>query len=602
MQQLIERTDGVPLFVEEMTKAMLELGHLNEVDDHYELTGSLRALTIPATLQDSLMARLDRLVTAKGIAQLAAVIGRQFAYALLQRVSQVDEMTLQRELGRLVEAELVYQRGLAPQATYVFKHALIQDAAYASLLKSTRQQSHQRIALVLEAQFPEIAEAQPELLAYHYTEAGLTEKAVHYWYTAGQKASERSAHVEAISHLTKGLELLQTLTHTSERARQELAFQTALGQALITVRGYASEEVEHVYLRARALSQEVDDPVERVRALMGLYAVSFVRANHEAVHALTGEILQLRQIVQDPLALMQTYTQEGQSLLYQGKFALARAHLEHAKSLYRPQQYVPSAYFFGHHPVVHNLGSLALVLWVLGYPERAVQQGDQMLTFAQELSHPFSLAFALSLKALLHHLRRESVQEQAETLVTVSTEHGFSFRAAWGSMLVGWAMVERGAGEAGITRIEEGIAAYRATGAKVLSVVWLRLLAEAYGKIGQREEGLTVLVEAFRAVDDTGEHFYEAELYRLKGALLLQQSLDTQADAESCYHHALDIARSQQAKSLELRAARSLARLWQQQGKRQEAHDLLAPVYHWFTEGFDTADLKDAKMLLDELA
>jgi class 3 adenylate cyclase/predicted ATPase len=604
MQQIIERTDGVPLFVEELTKAVLESGMLQDVNGHYELTGTLPILAIPASLQDSLMARLDRLVTAKGIAQLGAAIGRQFAYDLLHVVSQLDEVTLQRELSRLVEAEIVYQRGVPPQSTYVFKHALIQDAAYESLLKGTRQQYHLRIAQVLEAQFPETAETQPELLAHHYTEAGLTEQAVAYWYKAGQSAVQRSAHVEAISHLTTGLELLPTLTHTSERARTELAFQTSLGQALITVRGYAAAEVEHVYLRARALSQEVDNPAEQVRALMGLYVLFHVQANHEAVHALTSALLQLGQALQDPLVLIQTYAHEGESRLWQGQFTLARTHLEHAQSLYRPQRYDPSAYFFGHHPVVQNLSALAVVLWVLGYPERAVQQCDEVLTFAQELSHPFSLAFALSFQLHLHQLRREPiiVQEYAETLLTISTENGFPYRVGIGSMLLGWAMIARGAGEAEIARIEEVLAAFQTTGAKLCSAWWLGLLAEAYGERGWIEAGLAIAVEALRAVEDTGEHFCEAELYRLKGEFLLQLSADNQREAEACFQHALTIAQDQGAKAWELRSVTSLARLWHQQGKRQEAYDLLASVYHWFTEGFDTADLKDAKALLDELA
>jgi predicted ATPase len=603
LRQVVEKTDGVPLFVEEMTKAVLESGILQDVNGQYEMTGSVSALAIPATLHDSLMARLDRLVTAKAVAQYAAVIGRHFSYALLHAVSQVDELTLQRELGRLVDAELLYQRGLPPQATYLFKHALIRDIAYESLLRSTRQGYHQRVAQVLEAQFPETAATQPELLAQHCTEAGLTAQAVRYWHQAGQHAIQRSAHAEAITHLTQGLTVLTTLPHTPERARQELAFQTSLGPALMAVRGYASEEVEHVYLRARELSQEVDDTAERVRALMGLYVLFFVRANHEAVHALTGQLLQLGQTIQDPLVLIQTHAHEGESLLFQGKYALARTHLEHAKSLYRPQQYAPSAYFFGHHPVVQNLSILALVLWVLGYPERAVQQCDQALAFAQGLSHPFSLAFALSVKAQVHQLRREAniVQEQAETLITISTEHGFPFRAAHGSMLLGWAMVERSEGQAEIARIEEGIAVFQTTGAKLQSAWWLGLRAAAYGKLGQVEEGLTVLVEALRAVNDTGEHFYEAELQRLKGTFLLQLSLDNQREAETCFQHAMTIAQSQGAKAWELRTATSLARLWQHQGKRQEARDLLAPIYNWFSEGFDTPDLQEAKALLDEL-
>jgi len=568
------------------------------------VTGTLPALAIPATLQDSLMARLDRLVTAKAVAQYAAVLGRHFSYAVLHAVAQLDEPTLQRELGRLVDAELLYQRGLPPQATYLFKHALIRDIAYESLLRSTRQGYHQRVATVLEAQFPETAATQPELLAQHCTEAGLNAQAVRYWHQAGQQAIQRSAHAEAIAHLTQGLTVLTALPHTPERDRQELTLQTSLGLVLMAVRGYGAEEVEHVYLRARALSQEVGDTAKRVRVLLGLHVVFFVRSNHEAVHALTGEILELAQALPDPLALIQTYATEGESLGWQGQFALARTHLEHARSLYRPQRYAPSAYFYGHDPVVQNLDILAVILWVLGYPERAVQQSDEALTFAQGLSHPFSLAFALTAKAMLHHLRMEAtiVQAQAETAITVSTEHGFPFRAAFGSMLLGWAMAERGEGEAGIARIEEGIATFQATGSKLHNSMWLGLLAEAYGKLGRVEEGLAVVAEALSAVDDTGEHFYEAELYRLRGAFLLQLSSDNQREAEACFQHALTIAQNQAAKAWELRTATSLARLWQHQGKRQEARDLLTPVYTWFTEGFDTPDLQDAKALLDALA
>src|SRR5262249_8159736 len=263
--------DGVPLFVEEMTKAILESGQLTAVDKHYELVGSLSTLTIPATLQDSLMARLDHLVTAKSVAQYAAVIGRGFAYDLLQTVSQLDAATLQQELGRLVEAEIVYQRGVPPQATYTFKHALIQDAAYESLLKSTRQRYHQRIAQVLEEQFSETVEVQPELLAHHYTEAGLIEKAVHRWYQAAQKASERSAYVEAIAHLRQGLALLQTLPQTPERTRREIDISIALGASLIATKGHAAPEVGQTYLYARQLCEHLAEPHQLFPILHGLW-------------------------------------------------------------------------------------------------------------------------------------------------------------------------------------------------------------------------------------------------------------------------------------------------------------------------------------------
>jgi class 3 adenylate cyclase/predicted ATPase len=603
LRQIVEKTDGVPLFVEEMTKAILESGYLTETDAHYEVTGPLPALAIPATLHDSLMARLDRLVTAKAVAQYASVLGRHFSYAVLQAVAQLDEPTLQRELARLVDAELLYQRGLPPQATYLFKHALIRDIAYESLLRSTRQGYHQRVATVLEAQFPETVATHPELLAQHCTEGGLNEQAVRYWHQAGQHAIQRAAHAEAVTHLRQGLAVLTTLPPTPGRARQELALQTVLGPALMAVRGYGAEEVEHVYQRARALSQEVNDTAEQVRALMGLYVIFFVRANHQAATALADELLQLGQAVQDPLVLLQTHATEGESLGWQGQFALARTRLEHALSFYRPQRYDPSAYFYGHNPVVQNLSSLAELLWFLGYPEQAVQQCDQALTFARGLSHPFSFAFALCVKVQVHQWRRETtiVQEQAEALLTLSTEHGFPFRATIGSILLGWAMAERGEGEAGIARIEEGIAAWQTIGARMLSTWWLGLRAEAYGKIGQVEAALTIVVDALRAVENTGERFYEAELYRLRGVFLLQRSVDNQHEAETCFQHALAIAQDQGATAWELRTATSLARLWQQQGKGTEAHELLAPIYGWFTEGFDTTDLQEAKALLAAL-
>jgi predicted ATPase len=410
-----------------------------------------------------------------------------------------------------------------------------------------------------------------------------------------------------------GLEILEAMAalhdHIAPAKGIRLAVRLGVHMGLVVIGamgGAGRQEqlalgVEHVYLRARALSQEVDDTAEQVRALLGLHAVFFVRANHEAVTALTGEILPLAQALQDPLALIQTYATEGESLFYRGKLTLARARLEHAMSLYRPQRCAPSAYFYGHDPVVQNLAELGDLLWFLGYPDRAVQLCDQALTFAQGLSHPFSLAFALSLKVLPHQRRGETniVQELAETLLTVSAEHGFPFRAAIGNMLLGWAMVERGEGQVGIARIEEGIAAFQTTGAKLRSASWLALLAAAYGKLGRVEEGLAVLAEALLAAKNTGEYFYNAELQRLKGAFLLQLSSDNQHEAEACFQHAMAIAQSQAAKAWELRTATSLARLWQHQGKSQEAHDLLAPVYSWFTEGFDTPDLQDAKALLD---
>src|SRR6266705_2322252 len=332
--QIIEKTDGVPLFVEEMTKAILESGQLKALDGHYELAGSLHALVIPATLQDSLMARLVRLMTAKVIAQLGATIGRQFSYALLQAVSQLNEVMLQHELGRLVEAEIVYHRGVPPQSTYVFKHALIQDAAYESLLKSTRQHYHQRIAQVLEAQFPETAEAQPELLAQHYTEAGLTEKAVHFWHHAGQRAIERSAHVEVISHLRIGLELLQTLPETPERLAREVDMLITLGASLIAVKGYAAAEVGETYTSAQQLCQHLEDPYKLFPVLRGLWSYYLVRAELQTAHALGKQLLALAQQVQDAAMLLGAHRALGATLFHLGTIASACTHLAQGIALY----------------------------------------------------------------------------------------------------------------------------------------------------------------------------------------------------------------------------------------------------------------------------
>jgi class 3 adenylate cyclase/predicted ATPase len=604
LQQIIAKTDGVPLFVEELTKAIVESGHLMEVDDHYELIGSLSTFAIPATLQDSLMARLDRLVTAKGIAQFGATIGRQFSYELLQAVSQLDASTLQRELGRLVEAEIVYQRGLPPQSTYVFKHALIQDAAYESLLKSTRQHYHQHIAQVLESQFPEIAEAQPELLAQHYTEAGLIEQSVAYWYKAGQRASERSAHIEAISHLRQGLALLPTLPETPERLQREVDLYLALGASLIATKGYAAPEVGQTYTRALQLCEYLDNPYQLFPALRGLWNYALVRAELQTAYALGEQLLTLAQQSQDAAMLVAAHRALGTTLFHLGAFTSAHTHLAQGLALYDPHEHRAAAFLYGEDAGVICHSFAARTLWHLGYPAQGLARVDEALALVQQRAHPFNLSFVLSFAAVLHQFRREmrAAQERAAAAISLTTEQGFPQWRALGFVLHGWALVHHGQVQDGIEQIQQGLIDFRATGAELWRPYWLMLLAEAHGVLGEPEAGLTVLTEALTVVDTTGARVWEPELYRLKGVLLLQQSPDNQAEAENCFHHALEIARSQQAKSLELRAATSLARLWQQQGKRQEAYDLLAPVYGWFTEGFDTADLQEAKALLEALA
>jgi class 3 adenylate cyclase/predicted ATPase len=604
VEQVVAKTDGVPLFVEELVKMILESGLVREEADHYVLTGPLPLLAIPSTLHDSLMARLDRLSTVRALAQLGAVLGREFSYELIQAVAPVDEMTLQQGLAQLVDTELVYQRGLPPQSRYVFKHALIQETAYQSLLRSTRQQYHQRIAQVLEAQFPETVETQQELLAHHYTEAGLPTQAIPYWQQAGQRASARSAHVEAISHLTKGLEVLKALPDTPERAQRELDLQLALGLALIATKGQAAPEVGHVYNRARELCQQAREAPQLFRVLWGLWHFHVVGAELQTVQKLSEELLTLAQHIQDPLYLLGAHWTLGGALFCLGGFAPAREQWEQGFALYNPQQHHANTFLYGFDLGVFCLCWAPHALWHLGYPDQALAMSREALDLAQKLSHPFSLAVALNYTAMLHQFRREprAVHAQAEAAIALCTEERFAYYLAWGTTMHGWARVAQGQDEEGLAQMRHGLATLRATGASLRLPYYLVLLAEACGQTGQAAEGVTLLAEALAQAHKAGESWTEAELHRLKGELLLSLSADNHTEAEGCLHQALAVARRQQAKALELRAATSLSRLWQQQGKRTEAYQLLAEVYGWFTEGFDTPDLQAAKVLLEALA
>jgi class 3 adenylate cyclase/predicted ATPase len=602
IEQILAKTDGVPLFVEELTKMVLESGLLQEQEERYELTGPLPPLAIPTTLHDSLMARLDRLAAVKAMAQLGATLGREFSYDLLQAVSPWDEETLQRGLHQLVEAEFLYQQGLPPQATYRFKHALIQEAAYQSLLKSTRQQYHQRIAQVLEERFPDLCEMQPELLAHHCTEAGLSAQAIAYWQHAGQRALTRSAMLEAVAHLTKGLEVLGTLPDIPERAQQELGLQIALGPALMTTKGFLIPEVEHVYARAHALCQQVGDARQLFSTLWGLWYLHHVRGQLQRACEVGEELLDLARQLQAPEWFVVAHRTLGNSPFWRGEFGLAHTHLEHALALYDPQQMRDHAMRYGSDTGVLCRVLGAVTLWLLGYPDQARQWSEVALTQAQGLRHAFTLQQTLCFSAILYQLRREAAvaKERAEAARALCTEHGFADYGAWSTVLWGAALVAQGAWAEGLAQMREGLAAYQPRG-RVPRLLFLGLLAEGCERAGQVEEGLRALHEALEVMQTSEERISEAEVYRLRGELLLQQSAAQQGEAEEHFHQALTVARRQQAKSWELRAAMSLSRLWQQQGKRTEAYELLAPIYGWFTEGFDTADLQEAKALLEEL-
>jgi predicted ATPase len=602
LEEVVRKTDGVPLFVEELTKVVLESGLLQEQEDRYDLTGPLPPLAIPATLHDALMARLDRLAAAKLVAQLGATIGRTFAYDLVQAVTPLDAVTLQGALAQLVEAELVAQYGMPPQATYMFKHALIQDAAYQSLLRSRRQQVHQRIAQVLETAFPETVATQPELLAQHYTEANLRGKAIGYWLQAGQRANQHWAYAEAVTHLTKGLEILATLPDSPEHTRQELDLQCTMGPALMALKGFAAPETEQTYTRAWQLCQQIGDTPHLLQILAGLERFYRVKGALERSRELGEQLLQLAQSRQDPGLLLIAHQHLGTNLLSRGELLLARAHFEQCIVLYGSQRhYALSLDTLVYDPMVTCFNQAAVTLWALGYPNQGLCMSHEALALAKKLSHPFTLARALVWAAMLHTNRREvqATEERAESGTTLAREHGFAQWAPQGAILHGWALAMQGQAQEGLRQMRQELAAHQATGAVSGRPWMLTLLAEVCEWAGQTEEGLQALDEAIVA---PGERITEAERYRLKGQLLLRQAAPDEARAETCFQHALAIARRQQAKSWELRAAMSLARLWQHQGKHVEARELLAPVYGWFTEGFDTADLQEAKALLDALA
>ena len=593
---------------------------------HYRLTHHAPTLHLPTTVQGVLAARIDRLTPdEKALLQQLAVIGREFPVSLIRQVIAQPEDELYLLLASLQHKEFLYEQPAFPEVEYHFKHALTQEVAYNSVLLERRKTWHERTAQAIEGLSKANLEEHYSELAHHYSRSGNTEKAIEYLHLAGQQAVRHSANAEAITHLTTALELLQTLPDTPERARQELTLQIALGPALIANRGFAAPEVEQTYTRARQLCQQVGDAPQLFPVLIGLFRFYLVRAELQTAHELGTQCLSLAQRVQDPALLLDAHRSLAPFLAARGDLVSAREHAERGIALYDAQQHRSHAFLYVLDPGVVCFSIGAWALWVLGYPDQALKRSHEALTLARELSHPLSLAFALTFAALFRQLRREGglAREQAEALRTLSTEQGFPQWLAMGTILWGWALAEQG--EEGITHIRQGLAAHRATGAELQRPYFLTLLAETYGKGGQAEEGLSVLAEALAQMDRTGDGWYAVELYRLKGELALIQSRgqgpkskvdnpqsafrlpppsggNPQSEAEVCFHKAIEIAYGQSAKSLELRAVMSLARLWQQQGKKEEARQMLAEIYGWFTEGFDTQDLQEAQALLSELA
>jgi predicted ATPase len=574
IEHILAKADGVPLYVEELTKSILESDYLHEEADRYALTGTLSEVAIPATLQDSLMARLDRLPTAREIAQLGAVLGREFAYEMLQSLAPLEEPVLQTGLGQLVKNELLYQRGRPPRSRYIFKHALIQDAAYQSLLKRTRQQYHQQVAALMEERFPETVAAQPELVAHHYREAGCTEEAVAYSQKAGQIALGRSANVEAVTHFNKALELLPQLPQAPERHKQELEIQMALGPALVAARGFSDPGVGQAYARAWELCQLLEDNVHLPLVLRGREVFHYVSGELNKAREFAKQLLDLAERQQDPALLVGSYHALGQTLFSLGDLIACRRTVEQGIALFDPAQHrLPNwpggqsgeqCYLYG-----------AFVLWVLGYPDQAMRRAEEALTLAEELANPANLINTLAFVALVHVFRREpaAARHRAKAAMEMSAEQRNPFFLAWGTVLHGWAQAAQDQLEDGIAEIQKAIATYRATGSQTWLPYLLALQVETYARAKRLDDGLASVAEALVLADE--ERCWQAELSRIKGELLLAS--DNHAEAERSFFQALDIARRQQAKSWELRAATSLSGLWRDQGKRKEARDLLTP-------------------------
>jgi len=611
---ILEKTEGNPFFMEEVVQTLAEERALVGERGNYRLETASAELHIPPTVQGALATRIDRLgKEEKALLQTLAVIGKKFSLSLLKGVVQEPEEELHQLLSHLQGGEFIYEQPAFPETQYTFKHALTQEVVYNSVLMERRRVLHERTAQAIEGLYRDELEEHYSDLAHHYSRSGTTQKAVEYLKLAGQQAVHRSANAEAISHLTKGLELLRDLPDTPDRTQQELDMQTTLGLTLMATKGYAAPEVEKAYTRARELCQQVGETSQLFPVLRGLCSFYLIRGKLETAHELGEQLLATAQRQQDPALLMIAHSALGFIPFYLGRAASAREHAEQGTALYDSHQYRYHAFlYYLTDPGVSCLSNAALALWLLGYPHQALKRSYQALTLAQALLDPHTLVFTLHFAAWLHQFRREGqlTQERAEAETALSAEQGFPAWLAQGSVLRGWALAEQGQAEEGIIQIRQGMATWQATGAELGRPYFLALLAEACGKAGQIEEGLNTLAEALDTVNKNGERWYEAELYRIKGELLMAREHKHQkpkgkkeavSEAETCFSKAIDIARSQSAKSLELRATISLSRLWRRLGKKKKARLLLADAYGWFTEGFDTADLKEAKALLEEL-
>jgi class 3 adenylate cyclase/predicted ATPase len=608
-QDIIERTDGIPLFVEEMTKAVLEAESEADAQRTAAAVPS-PVLAVPASLQASLMARLDRLGPAKEVAQIGAALGREFSRALLAAVVRKPEAELESALDRLIAAGLLFGQGVPPHATYLFKHALVQDAAYGTLLRESRRALHARIVDALESYFTEIAENQPEVLARHCTEAGLIEKAAGLWGKAGQRSLSRSALVEATEQLTRALAHIAVLPATPALRHEQIKLQVALINALFHVKGYAAPETKAAAEQARllieqakALGEAPEDPLLLFSVLYGFWVANLVAFNSDVCVDLARQFLSLAEKQEATAPLMVGHQILGISVLSAGDIAEGRAHYDQAIALYDPVKHRPLVTRFGQDSAVVVLSRRSAAAWLLGYPEGALADADHALRDAREIGHAATLMYALSHGSLVRYQcgNYASANLVFDELIALAEEKGTLFWKAFGLMNQGCACTLTGQASDAVRLITSGLTARQSTGTTMGMPFFLSHLARAQAELGKFEDAWCSIGEAMTATETTKERWCEAEVHRTAGEIALLGLDPDSAKAEAYFKRALAVARTQQAKSWELRAAMSMARLWRDQGKWDDARDLLAPIYGWFTEGFATLDLKETKALLDEL-
>jgi class 3 adenylate cyclase/tetratricopeptide (TPR) repeat protein len=608
-QDIVERADGIPLFIEEMTKAVLEAGG---PDDAERAVTSIPApsLAVPASLHASLMARLDRLGSAKEVAQIGAVIGREFSHTLLAAVARKDEEVLQAALEGLTGAGLLFRQGTPPHATYLFKHALVQDTAYSTLLRERRRGLHARIAEVLETQFPEIAESQPELVARHCTEAALIEKSAVFWAKAGRQSLVRSALVEGIAQVSRALDQMATLAATPALRQERIALQVAVIVPLMHLKGFSSPEPKAATERARvlieqaeALGEPLENPLLLYSVLLGAWFTNVGAFNGGALRTLAAQFLALAEKQKAAVPILLGHVLMAYSLVTTGSFAQSRIHCDHAIALHDPG-HQPLALLFGLTGRVEILGIRSQALWFLGYPEAAVADANQSLKEARDLGDAGILFQVLNSTIVTHFLSGNyaAAEALANDLLTFADEQ--KSLVLWkpaGLLYRGWLFAVTSRASEAIQLITSGFAPYRSSGATNLTPVGLSLLGKTYAELGRPNEALRSIDEAKDVIERTGETWFEVHVHCIAGEIALKSLPPDVARAEAHFERARAVARQQQAKSWELRAATSMARLWRDQGKPQQARELLAPIYGWFTEGFDTRDLQEAKALLDKL-